>query len=72
MKRNGILAFTAMSTLISGFIVYNVQASSLFKNEAALSEVRSTAKSVSSNSLNKDVGILKGKTIVIDAGLSTT
>jgi N-acetylmuramoyl-L-alanine amidase len=68
MKKNGILAITAISTLISGFIVYNVQASSLFKNERAQSAAQTTLHSATSNSMNKENRILEGKTIVIDAG----
>ncbi|CAN7515619.1 N-acetylmuramoyl-L-alanine amidase [Paenibacillus sp. LjRoot153] len=68
MKNNRILAFTAISTLISGFIVYNVQASSLFKNEIAQSATKIAAHSVTNNSMKKENRILEGKTIVIDAG----
>ncbi|CAH1222361.1 hypothetical protein PAECIP111891_05328 [Paenibacillus allorhizoplanae] len=68
MKKNGILAFTVISTLISGFIVYNVQASSLFKNETSQSAAQTNVHSATSNSMNKVNRILAGKTIVIDAG----
>lgn len=69
MKKNGILALTAISTLISGFIVYNVQASSLFKNETAHNATQSAVNIQSaSNSMNKSGRILEGKTIVLDAG----
>jgi N-acetylmuramoyl-L-alanine amidase len=72
MKKNGILAFTAISTLISGFVVYNVQASSLFKNKTPQSTeqsvVKSGTESVNNNSMKKEERILEGNTIVIDAG----